>query len=295
MTRGNEPGQGEGLATWAGWGLVAVATLATYSLVDPEHLYSVSREGLAGGLSRTLTLLNFPVSLIAIALVLLALGALPSRAWWAAGPAIALCAVTVWPGVVQKADLDARPVNVVPALGVALALGLTVAAARRGGVGFAPPQRGDGVRLAVAAVVGVLSLPWLAAEIGTTLPGDVFLGEELAMEKGGLIAAVHLGHHHGLDGAFILLTTVLLSRRTLPGRLGTAYAAYLSFGLAYGAVNGFEDLWHEQVFKRGWVDWRLPSAVEPSTSWVWLVTLGLATAAFALGFARQRGGHAAPG
>ena len=42
--------------------------------------------------------LNFPISLVAIALGLVALASLPRRAWWLGGPAIALCAVTAWPG-----------------------------------------------------------------------------------------------------------------------------------------------------------------------------------------------------
>src|SRR5205085_2621557 len=80
--------------------------------LDPAQLYHVSRHGLDGGLSRVLVALNFPIALVAIALVLVALDALPGRAWWVGGPAIALCAVTGWPGVVDQADLDARVVNV---------------------------------------------------------------------------------------------------------------------------------------------------------------------------------------
>ena len=285
MTTDARGGQGEALAVWFGWGLLAAAVLVTYSRIDPADTYAVSRDGVAGGLSRTLTLLNFPIALVAIALALLAVGALPDRAWWVAAPAVAACALTAWPGVVEPSDLDARPVNVVPALGAAAVLALTVAAGRRGGWGLAPWGRGDLARIGAGAAVALIALPWLAADLGTTLPGDVFLGEELAREDGRLIAAVHVGHHHGLDGALIVITALALSRRRLGGRLGVAYAAYLSFALSYGLVNMTEDAWHEQLVKRGWLDWRIPSAKAPEANWIWLVLLTGAVVAFALGFA----------
>ena len=59
------------------------------------------------GLSRVVVLLSFPISLVAIALALLAVAALPANAWWVGGPALALCAVTAVPGVVGQDDLDA--------------------------------------------------------------------------------------------------------------------------------------------------------------------------------------------
>ena len=75
MARG--PSQGEALATWALWGLLTAVVLVTYSRLDPAETYHVSREGLAGGLSRSVTLVNFPIALVAIALVLVAVSALP--------------------------------------------------------------------------------------------------------------------------------------------------------------------------------------------------------------------------
>ena len=59
----------------------------------------------------------------------------------------------------------------------------------------------------IVAVVLSISLPWLSAELGFHFPGDVFMGEGIIPEKDGtLIAAVHLGHHHGEDGALLLIT-----------------------------------------------------------------------------------------
>jgi len=54
------PSQGEALVTWALWGLIALCVIATYSRIDPSETYHVSREGITGGLSRALTLVNFP-------------------------------------------------------------------------------------------------------------------------------------------------------------------------------------------------------------------------------------------
>ena len=273
------PGQGEALAAWAIWGTTTLAVLVTYSRIDPADTYNVSRDGLAGGLSRALTLVNFPIALVAIALALLATAVLPRAAWWAAAPAIVLCATIPW--FVDQDDLDARWVNAIPAVGVLAALGLTVAAVRRAGTSFAPRRPWDGVRLGVAVVVILLSLPWITAELGFHFPGDFFMGEELAPEKDGtLIAAVHLGHHHGLDGALLALTALLLSRVRVEGRgLRIAVLSYLGTMLAYGGVNFVQDLWHEQVVKRGWTDADIPSALLPGLRPVWLVVVALAVLA----------------
>ena len=142
------------------------------------------------------------------------MAALPAAAWWAAGPAIALCATIPW--FVDQDDLDARWVNSIPAAGVAIALVLTVAASRRAGTALAPRRPWDGWRIAIAIVVLLISLPWISAELGFHFPGDFFMGEELGQEKDGTpIAAVHLGHHHGLDGALLMLSALLLSREFL--------------------------------------------------------------------------------
>jgi hypothetical protein len=273
------PSQGEALGAWALWGAVTLAVLVTYSRLDATELYNVSHEGLAGGLGRAVVLLNFPIALVAVALTLLAVAALPPRAWLVAGPAIALAAVV--PFAVDQDDLDVRWVNAIPVLGVVLALSLTVAAAHHAGASLAPRRAGDRVRLVVAALVIVFSLPWVAAELGFHLPGDVFFGEELYREEDGrLFAAVHLGHHHGGDGTFLLLTALLLSRaRMRPGALRTVFSSYLGLMLAYGAVNLVQDLWHEQVVKRGWTDVDIPSALLPGLRPIWLVIVVLAALA----------------
>jgi hypothetical protein len=263
------------------WALVLLAILVTYSRLDPAELYHTSREGLAGGLSRVVVELNFPIALVAIALVLVAMSALPGSAWWAGGPAIALSAVTAWPGVVDQEDLDARWVNAVPAAGVAIALVLTALATRRAGAGLASRLPLDPVRVVLSVVLLVVSIPWISAILGFYLPEGIFIMEKPGLEEDGTtIAAVHLGQHHGFMGALILASALLLSRPRLPpGRLATATRLYVSLAFAYGAVNMTQDAWNEQLWKRGTVDWKIPSALEPTPDPIWLVILSLAALA----------------
>jgi hypothetical protein len=272
------PAQGEALAAWGLWAAVLLAIVVTYARLEPDELYHVSRGGLAGGLSRALVEANFPVALAAIALVLVAMTVLSSRAWWVAGPALALCAVTAWPGVVDQDDLDARWVNAIPALGVALALGLTVAATRRAGYRFVPRLRLDLLRIVLAALTLFVSIPWISALLGFYLPDGLFIMERPGIENGTMIAAVHLGEHHGFMGTLLFWTALLLSRpvAVIGGRLGTVVRAYLSIAAAYGAVNMTQDAWNEQLWKRDVVDWKIPSALLPALQPIWLVTLSLA-------------------
>src|SRR5581483_1092702 len=105
------------------WLLVAVdlaVTTITYARLPARELYHVSGSGLEGGLSRALVEANFPAALIALAVLLVVAPLLATRLRVAAAVAAALCLVTVVPGVVDVEDLDARPVNVLPALGVLL-------------------------------------------------------------------------------------------------------------------------------------------------------------------------------
>jgi len=245
-------------------------------------LYNVDRSGdLAGGLGRTLVLLNFPLALGAIALAAVAGG--PRLLVWAA---VVLCAVTALPGVVDQDDLDARWINSVPALGVALALGLTVAAVRKDGAAFARHVRGDRLRVALGVLLLLLALPWLAAETGFHLPGDVFMGEEIPLVRDEGLAAVHLGFHHGTAGVLLALAALALSRAPQTRLL----AAYLSLMLAYGLGNAIQDGWNEQLWKRGSVDHHIESVLRPEPSLGWLTILAGAAAIYALWFrpARRR-------
>ncbi len=288
MRRGTP--QGEALAVWALLAADVLAILIVYSVLDLDELYNVSHEGLEGGLSRALVQLSFPsVAGAAIPMALLALDALPRRAWLLGGPAIALCAVFFIPGVVDQHDLDARPVNAFPAIGVVLAFSLTVWATRHAGAGFAPRLEGDPIRIAFAALVVVVSLPWITAELGFHLPGGVFLTDDLYAEPGQApTAAVHLGHHHGLMGSLLVLSALILSRsRLVDVWLRRAYSALVSLMAAYGAANLAQDFWHEQVVKRGWTSWDIPSALVPKFSVMWGLIVAATVILYALGFARR--------
>jgi hypothetical protein len=249
---------------------VALCVLVTYWRIQPHDLYHVSRSGLGGGLSRVLVLLNFPTALMAIAV--LALVAERRRlGWWALVP-LALCAVIVVPGVVDEGDLDARWINVVPALGVAIVLVLTL----RTAIGPPGDPRGDWLRIVVAAVLGVLALPWIFAELGFYIPGGVFLAHQQYQGH----ATVHLGEHHGLEGYLLVLTALLLSRQLPRMRHPTLLAVYLSLMIAYGVANMANDAWYEQVVKRGWTGWRLPSVLQPSLTWMWGLVIVVGAAIF---------------
>lgn len=271
--------QGEALATWGLWSLLIMVMFVTYTRLDPVELYHVTDEGIAGGLSRVLVAVNFPIAIIAIALVLVVIDGLPKWGWWIGAPAIVLCAITAVPGVVDDQDLDARWINVIPAIGVALAAAMTVLAARYsdGSRGFAARLPLDRLRWGIAIVAMVLSVPWILAELGVYGPGWVFIMERPITGSDGVVnPAVHLGHHHGFDGALFVVSAALLSRvRVHSPRLRTTTVLYLSLVFAYGAVNLVQDAWNEQLAKRGWVDITIPSALNPALEAIWLVILAI--------------------
>jgi hypothetical protein len=263
----------------------------TYSRLPAVELYRVTGSGLEGGLSRALVFANFPAALVAIPVALLAAERIATRwAWIAAAAAVALSAVVAWPGVVNQNDLDARPVNGVPAAGVALAIGLTLVAAARVGTSFAPRQPADRSRLAAAIFLFLFGLPWIAADLGFSFDGVPVLGSiwqtgELRHQPGlpGLHPALHHGHHHGMDGILVAVSALVLSRtpsRTRPGLI----SAYLALLFAYGVGNIANDFWLEQVAKRGWTSWLIPSVLNPTVSWAWAVIVGGGVLAWALLF-----------
>jgi hypothetical protein len=267
-------------ATWALAAAFALLTLVTYTRLPPEQLYNVSRDGIAGGASRTLVFLNFPVAFVAIGVLLVCLERLRSKGAVLLGLAgIALCAVAAWPGVLDKNDLDARWINALPAAGVALAAALTAEVVRRRRSGSARPA--GRLRPVLAVAAGLVCVPWLFAEAGFFAP-DPILADEVP--RGEEEVAVHLGGHHGTYGVILVLSALALSR--LARRAVTSIV--LALLLAYGGALAAEDFWHEQIEKRGTSGWTFPSMLEPRLDWAWLAVLLGAAAVELLWFRRER-------
>jgi hypothetical protein len=265
------------VAVGALFAIVAAEIFVTYWRLPASELYHVSGTGLEGGASRVLVFLNFPTALVAVAVLMLAY----ERARVVAAAGIALCAIVVAPGVVSQADLDAKWINAVPALGVALAVALSSGVPPRP----APRTRADGIRIGIALCVLALAVPWLAADLGLSFNGVPVLGTlwqsgELRTQPGlpGLHPAVHHGHHHGMDGALLVWSALVLSRIASQRRL---LGAYLALMLAYGLGEVANDFWLEQVVKRGWTTWSIPDVTRPSLSVAWGVVLLGASAVYA--------------
>jgi hypothetical protein len=265
MARGLTPGHVLAVV----WALVALdlaIVVVTYSRLAPEHLYHVSHGGLPGGLGRALVEANFPAALIAVAVLLV----VAPRPRWAALVAAALCLVMVVPGVLTPADLDAKPVNAVPAVGVLLAFLLSLGASPARG-----RPRGDRLRIALAALATLVAAPWIAATLGFYLDGVPLLGwmyqtSEIVSYRGNEPhPAVHHGIHHGWQGLLLIGTALLLSRL----RLTRAAEVYLSLLLAYGIANMINDGWLEQIAERGWTSGTFPDVLQPHPNWGWLLVL----------------------
>jgi branched-subunit amino acid ABC-type transport system permease component len=271
-----------------------LAVFVTYARVPIVDSYGASEGGPADGARRVLVALNFPVSLVAIALLgvvmarLLAhpLAADPSHRRAASAVAVlalVLCAVTIWPGVVKNDPSQVQPINALPTLGVVLVLALTGFTARVCGLGTpAHFGRWDILRSILAGGLVVVGLPWLLADLGVyigDLPvlGAVFASKEL-LPPGAALPAVHLGHHHGADGALFALTALALSRAI--GQFSTTrLRALLVFAVAllfvYGVANVANDAWGEQIAKRGWTSVEIPSVLWPAATPAWGVVLAI--------------------
>ena len=276
------------------WGLAApvgAAVFVTYSRLPPARLYHVSIEGVAGGASRFGVLLSYPVALLALPLLPVVVERLRRTSGVGAGEssaiaalalvAAALCATV---GVsVRQSDLDFRPINAVTVAGTLLAAGLTAYVARRTGVGRSGAQRPLAAWAAIALLL-LLALPWIGAEIGVSL-GRVPVLRTLfnASEH-----AVHLGDHHGLDGALLAVAAILLwpaVASMVASKLRSLAVFLVSLELVYGVANAVQDAWLEEVVKRGWSHTDIPSLLLPSLTPGWA---GIAAGTVALWWLASR-------
>ena len=284
---------------WLLFGLTAVAVFETYWRIPPQELWKVTNTGLVGGAGRAFVFISFSAALAAVAVLGIVSDRLESRrADLVALVALVLCATVAYPGVQTESHLDPKWSNTYAVVGVVLAVALTVWAARSGRPERVQTSRaGDRARLVVAGVSLFFAAPYIAAELGFFLDGVPVLGWIFQTGKitpepgsGNLYAAVHHGHHHGMDG-FLLAATALLLSRQLGGTRRpvrrTLTAAYLSLMLVYGLTNQAQDLWTEQIVKRGWTGWEIPNVLHPSASAAWAAMVAVA-ALFYFAFFRSR-------
>jgi hypothetical protein len=280
---------------WTMFAVVVAAIVVTYSRLPPEDLYNVVGSGfVGGGLSRAVVYVNFPVGLAALALLVATADRMSRLQRVLAIVAAALWVPVFSPSVVSQSYLDARWWNAVPAVGVGLALVLTLRTPA-----FRPEQvRGDAVRVVVGSLLVLLALPWIAAELGFDFAGVPVLGQifqthELRHQPGvaELHPAVHYGDHHGLEATLLVITALLVSRMlgaVRSRRLHAATGLAISLLLPYGLMNIANDAWLEQVVKRGWTSWEIPGVTEPHANWGWLAIL-LATPVLWFSLFRPRG------
>jgi hypothetical protein len=297
--RSQSAGLREIWVVWTLFGLAAIAVFETYWRIPPEQLWKVHNSGFVGGIGRAFVFVSFSAAVAALGVVPIVADRLESRrAQVLAVVAWALCATVVIPGVQTPNHLDPKWANTWAVVGVGLAVALTAWATRSGWPEAVRTSRaGDLARLILGLVVLFWATPYIAAELGFHLDGVPFLGwffqtGKLAPEPGAgyLHATVHYGHHHGLDG-FLLATTALLLSRLLGGirrpGLRTSTGALLALMLVYGLTNLVNDLWIEQVVKRGWTSWEVPDVLQPSGSFAWGAMLIAAALLYFACFSRR--------
>jgi hypothetical protein len=291
--------QPEVWVVWLLFGLATVAVFETYWRLPPTELWKVTNSGFVGGVGRAFVFVSFSPALAALAVLPIVADRLDDRRADAlALIAFLLCATVAIPGVQTPSHLDPKWSNAFAVAGVVLAVILTGWAAARGRPEPVRTSRaGDRARLVLGAVALFFAAPYIAAELGFFLDGVPLLGwifqtGALAPEPGAgyLHATVHHGHHHGLDG-FLLVTTALLLSRLLGGirrpRARTLVATILSLMLVYGLTNMVNDLWIEQVVKRGWTSWQVPDVLVPAVSLAWAAMLVAAALCYAAFFSRR--------
>lgn len=295
----NGPGLGEALSLWTLYAadLLAIArTTARLHRSAPASQATFQRQ-LGSFLWHPLTPAALAISCVAAERLIAERRAMPMSTLAAACGGVGAAQVVVSRLAPRRFYPTALSSRIVTG-GVGLTIG---AVARCGSGGFAAWDRDDPARLVLSVALVGISLPWILADASiyaSDLPGfdRIFLARHPG-PAGGLNPAVHLGHHHGLDGTLLALTGVALSRQLSafrPGLHRFAMTASLVFLTLYGSARAIEDAWYEQVVKRGWTRKRVPPlvvngrAVTPS-AWVAVLfaTAGLTVWRRSRGIPRQ--------
>jgi len=286
---------------WLLFFLAATAVFVTYWRLPPSVLWKVHNSGFIGGAGRAFVFLSFSAAVAAVGVLPIVVDRLEDRRADLLGlSALILCATVALPGVQTESHLDPKWSNLPAVLGVALAFLLTVWASRNGRREFPRTSaRGDAARLVVGGLSLFFAAPYIAAELGFFLDGvpvlgSIFITGAIRPEPGAGYshAAVHHGHHHGLDGFLLVATALLLSRLVGSIRrpvLRTLTAVYLALLLVYGLTNQVQDLWTEQIVKRGWTNWEIPNVLHPSLSAAWAAMIACGLVIYALLLRPRRG------
>jgi len=256
-------------------GLVAAVTAVTYYRLPPGATYHFDDTGLSGAASRLISYANFPVALIAFALVWASVRG--KLAWLS----MALCATVALPGVVSQDDLTASWANAPATAGVGLALWLTWPAPWR-----RDPPLGRARRW-IIGLTALWSVPWMLAAVGLYAQDVPLLGHIIRSRQPTPgepdLASVHLGLHEGLFGLMLVIAGLALSQRR---GLAPALSYYLAVMVCYGVMVAAADGWNEQIVKRGWTGTQLPNVLQPKLTVWWMVLLLAALAVERLGRAR---------
>ena len=299
--RPQSAGLSEIYLVWLLFALTAIAVFVTYWRLPPSVLWKVHNTGFIGGAGRAYVFLSFSAALAAVGILPIVVDRLQERrAAFAGLVALVLCATVALPGVQTESHLDPKWSNLPAVLGVELAFLLTLWASRAGRRELArTTARGDAARLIVGGLSLFFAAPYIAAELGFFLDGvpvlgSIFLTGAIRPEPGAGYshAAVHHGHHHGMDGFLLAVSALLLSRLVGSIRrplLRALTAVYLALLLVYGLTNQVQDLWTEQIVKRGWTSWDIPNVLHPSLSAAWAAMIASGLVIYALALRPRRG------
>ncbi|MFW9905431.1 MAG: hypothetical protein ACFFFH_13910 [Candidatus Thorarchaeota archaeon] len=133
-------------------------------------------------------------------------------------------------------------------------------------------------------LVTFFSLPWIFAQLGFYISDFPILGiifwarqSTLQEQEPKYPNAVHIGTHHGTEGfliiVFLWITTLWILPVILDNRVRQSLGVITGFGFGYAIYNAAEDFLTEQIYKRGWMDFRLPSGTTPGLNLQYLTIL----------------------
>ena len=181
-----------------------------------------------------------------------------------------------------------------PAVGVLLAVAVTLAAVARSRHGSrAPLTRGDRLAIVAVPVLVVVAVPWILAGVGVytdavPILDDVYISKTVAPASGepGL-RAVHLGNHEGIDGILLAATAFALRRslrRMRPTVIRPLLGGYLALISVYGMALAADDFWIEQLQGRATVSRRLPYVLTPGLRPAWAALVAVACLVYVVAF-----------